>query len=159
MTLHIAADDLASSSERALTPIPRVVLDTNALFDWLLFCDPGMAALSAAIVNGRVRWVATVSRRDEFVHVLARGRLAAAPPAERVRLETAWDRHCTECAPAPSAASRLRCTDPDDQKFLDLAIATGARWLVSRDRALLKLGRRALDQGLIIAPPARWRMP
>jgi predicted nucleic acid-binding protein len=133
-------------------------LDTNALFDWLLFFDPGMAPLSAAIVSGHVRWVATASMRAEFDHVLARGLAAAATPAAKGTLDTAWDRHCSECAPPPSAAPRLRCTDPDDQKFLDLAVATGARWLVSRDRALLKLSRRALGQGLIIAPPARWRM-
>jgi predicted nucleic acid-binding protein len=34
------------------------------------------------------------------------------------------------------------CRDPDDQKFLELARACGADFLVSRDRALLEIGRR-----------------
>jgi uncharacterized protein len=158
MTLRSPTDDLVPSSEQSLTQPPLVVLDTNALFDWLLFCDPAMAALSAAIVNSRVRWVATASMRAEFEHVLARGLAAAATPAAREALETTWDLHCSECAPPPSATPRLRCVDPDDQKFLDLAIATGAGWLITRDRALLRLRRNALGHGLIIAPPSQWQM-
>ncbi|MBX3622048.1 MAG: PIN domain-containing protein [Rhizobacter sp.] len=52
-------------------------------------------------------------------------------------------------------AIRLRCTDPDDQKFIDLAVAN-ARWLVSRDRAVLKLARRAALFGLQVVSPDRW---
>jgi predicted nucleic acid-binding protein len=37
----------------------------------------------------------------------------------------------------------LRCKDPDDQVFIDLAVHVGARWLFSKDAALLKLARRA----------------
>jgi predicted nucleic acid-binding protein len=35
-----------------------------------------------------------------------------------------------------------RCSDPDDQKFIELAAASGAQGLVSKDRAVLKLRRR-----------------
>jgi predicted nucleic acid-binding protein len=34
------------------------------------------------------------------------------------------------------------CRDPDDQKFLELASECSAAFLVTRDRALLVLGRR-----------------
>jgi hypothetical protein len=62
--------------------------------------------------------------------------------------------------PPPDATGRLRCTDPDDQKFIDAAVAWGARWLVSRDRAVLKLRRRAAEaHGLLIVPPRAWRTP
>ncbi|MBN8487205.1 MAG: PIN domain-containing protein, partial [Burkholderiales bacterium] len=61
-------------------------------------------------------------------------------------------------APAHSPQPVLRCTDPDDQKFIDFALACGARWLVSRDKAVLKLRRRALAlHGLQIVHPADWR--
>jgi predicted nucleic acid-binding protein len=36
------------------------------------------------------------------------------------------------------------CRDRDDQKFLEAALAAGAGFLVTRDRALLGLARRAL---------------
>jgi predicted nucleic acid-binding protein len=51
---------------------------------------------------------------------------------------------------------RIHCTDPDDQAFIDLALAVKARWLVSRDRALLRLRRRAEKQGLVVLTPERW---
>jgi predicted nucleic acid-binding protein len=57
--------------------------------------------------------------------------------------------------PAPSPP--LRCSDPDDQIFIDAALAHHATWLVTRDRALLKLRRQALAQGLRIVQPAEWR--
>jgi hypothetical protein len=35
-----------------------------------------------------------------------------------------------------------KCSDPDDQKFLELALACGATALLTRDEALLSLGRK-----------------
>lgn len=146
---------LNSSGEQSLTPVPLVVLDTNVVLDWLLFADPGAQALASAIEQGRLRWIATAAMRGEFDHVLARG-LAATRGADLVRFALAWERHCDERPLAPAAAARLRCTDDDDQKFLDLALFAGARWLISRDRAVLKLRRRAAAYGSAIATPEQW---
>jgi len=47
---------------------------------------------------------------------------------------------------SPPAAERARlplCRDPDDQKFLEAALAARAEFLLTRDRALLELARRA----------------
>jgi hypothetical protein len=41
--------------------------------------------------------------------------------------------------------------------FIDLALSQGARWLLSRDRALLKLARKAAVSGLLIQTPEAWR--
>jgi len=132
-----------------------VVLDTNAALDWLLFADPAMIELSAAIVGAQVRWIATAVMRREFTHVLERG-LAAGRGVAPTLLLAAWSAHCAE-VPAPQAnAKGLRCTDASDQMFVDLALANGARWLVSRDRAVLKLRRRAAQLGLDITPPDDW---
>ena len=50
-----------------------------------------------------------------------------------------------------------RCRDPDDQKFLDLAASSGARWLLSRDDHLLSLARRTRRDGLFeIVTPQAW---
>jgi predicted nucleic acid-binding protein len=150
-------DDDAALGELPLTSEPpSVVLDTNVVLDWLLFTDPGMQALAAAIEQGRLHWIATAAMRGEFEHVLGRG-LAAGRGADPTRFELTWKQHCTEHPTAPPAAARLRCTDTDDQKFLDLALAAGARWLVSHDRALLKLRSKAAALGLAIVTPGQWR--
>ncbi len=131
--------------------MPRIVLDTNVVLDWLLFGEPAVATLVQAVTQGRLRWVVTAPMRDELAHVLARG-LAAARGADVATLLATWDRHAALC-PEPPSQGLLRVTDPDDQKFVDLAMAAGARWLVSRDRAVLKLARRAAAAGVAIVTP------
>lgn len=136
---------------------PRVVLDSNAVLDWLLFGDATMRPLGEAIAAGRCRWITSATLRGELEHVLARG-LRSRPQVDAQPLWQAWQRLAcaveqpAEAPPPPG----LRCTDADDQKFLALALAHGARWLVSRDRAVLKLRKRARERGLLIVTPAQW---
>ena len=140
--------------------LPIAVIDTNVVLDWLVFRNPECATLAGAVVAGELHWVATQAMRDELAHVLARGHLDAWAP-DRASLWAHWDRHCTEL-PEPArtgSPGRLRCSDPDDQKFIDLAVASGARWLLSRDRAVLKLARRLREHGIDTLPPGRWAMP
>jgi predicted nucleic acid-binding protein len=61
----------------------------------------------------------------------------------------------------PADATGLpRCADPDDQKFMELALASGARWLLSKDHELLKLDRRArVAGGFSILLPQAWTLP
>ena len=139
-----------------LPPRP-VVLDTNVVLDWLLFDHADGRVLDAALSTGELHWVATAAMHDEFDHVLARGALDRWQPDLSV-LRAAWARHCTELsAPAPAGATaRLRCTDPDDQKFIDLAASQAGCLLLSRDRAVLKLGRKLAPLGVRVATPAAW---
>lgn len=139
------------------SPAPPVVLDTNVVFDWLLFGHPDGLALGSALGRGELRWIATAAMRDEFAHVLARGALGAWTP-DRAVLEAAWDGHCVEVrAPPPdSLASRFRCTDPDDQKFIDLAVAHGPCLLLTRDRAVLKLAKRLRSASVDVLNLSAW---
>lgn len=136
---------------------PAVVLDTNAVLDWLVFRHPSCATWSAAMDSGSVRWLASQAMRDELAHVLARG-VASAWNPDSAALWAAWDRWAAS-PPEPAltgAATRIRCTDPDDQKFVALALGHGARWLVSRDKAVLKLHRRVRPLGLSVLTPEQW---
>ena len=136
---------------------PVIVLDTNVVLDWLVFSDPSADAWAAAISRKQLRWVATAAMRGELVDVLHRG-LAAARGADIVEVLRTWDA-CVEPRAEPPLqpqATALNCTDPDDQKFLDLALATRARWLLSRDRAVLRLARRAALRGTTISVPEAW---
>ncbi|MEO8836701.1 MAG: PIN domain-containing protein [Caldimonas sp.] len=135
---------------------PSLVIDTNAVLDWLLFADPRAAPLSAAVTSGRVRWIATRAMREELERVLGRG-IASRPDSATPTILAAFDRWAASADPAPGPSlPSLRCTDADDQKFIDLAIHAGAAALVSRDRAVLKLARHAATHGLRIVVPERW---
>lgn len=137
--------------------LPGLVLDTNAVLDWLWFCDPSMHGVAAEVVAGRCRWWVTDQTCAELDHVLEH-RLPPRAGADRAAVRHAV-RSWAQVAPAPvlPRALRLPCRDPDDQVFVDLAIATRATWLVTRDRALLDLARRAAAHGVAIVSPAAWR--
>lgn len=133
----------------------EAVLDTNVLLDWLVFADPRVAPIVSGIQAGSLRWVATAPMLDELRHVLARPPLQLRRPAG---LEDSIARWCHPVDPPPEAPLRLVCTDPDDQKFIDLALHRRSNWLISRDRALLKLARRALGLGVHVCAPGAWRL-
>ena len=132
---------------------PAAVLDTNVVLDWLVFRDAGVAPIAAAVEAGRLRWLATARMRDELADVLDRGHLARWQ-ADAGSVLALFDRHATP-RPAPSP-SRLHCSDPDDQVFIDLALAAKAPWLITHDRALLALARRARPLGVQILRPGAW---
>lgn len=136
----------------------KVVLDTNTVLDWLVFDDSSCRTLSGQISAGRLRWQATLPMRDELAHVLPRPDFARWKPHIEGVLAL-FDYHVTLVddkilAVAPPA---LSCKDPDDQKFIDLALAIGARWLFTRDRALLDLARPARALGLDVVKPTDWQ--
>ena len=137
---------------------PRIVLDTNVVLDWLYFRDPRSAALAAAITAGRVRWIASAAMRDEIERVLARDSLGTKWPDGAASVRGGWQRWAAtvDVEPPPSPAA-LRCSDGDDQKFIDLALDSGAQALLSADRAVLDLARPAGELGLAITTVERWR--
>ncbi len=132
-------------------PARRAVLDTNVLLNLWLFDDPSVRPLRAAIEAGSLRVLRSRDCDDEFEEVLAREGFGL-DDASRAEMLTRWAR-CSEpiadVAPAP-----FSCTDPDDQKFLDAAFTVRADWLLTRDKALLRLARRAVATGLRITRPS-----
>jgi uncharacterized protein len=131
-----------------------IVLDTNVVLDWLVFRDASCTPLGAALDADLVRWIATPSMRDELATVLARGGFERWAPDVSAVLAR-WDRQVQPADPAPPSTG-WNCRDPDDQKFLDLAVHARATALLTRDRALLAFARRAAPAGLWIGPPAAW---
>lgn len=141
-----------------LRPTARVVLDTNVCLDLLLFHDPTVAALADALRCGRLQAVCDRDCRDEWRRVLGYPLLALSE-SEQLRLRTEYD-GCFQVIETDTsiAAALPRCADADDQKFLEVAQRSGARWLLSRDAALLKLSRRVQrDHGFAVLTPQQWR--
>ena len=131
------------------------MLDTNVLLDWLVFRDPHITALTDALQAGRLHWIATTSMRDEMERVLTYEWIVARLP-DLPAIRAAWQRHARIVEPAAPRAP-IRCKDPDDQKFIDLAVAESAQWLLTKDRELLKLARRAARLGVTVARPLDWQ--
>ena len=143
--------------------LPRIVLDTNACLDLWVFADPRAAALLAALQAGALQAVTNSECRDEWRRVLRYPQLRLSDATRRAPAD-AYDalvhRLPDNAPPARADAPLPRCADPDDQKFLQLALASGARWLVSRDGAVLALGRRTRRDGLFeIVSPQAWSGP
>ncbi len=135
------------------------MLDTNVWVDWFIFDDPAIAALKAAHRNGSIEIVVDEACLQEFDRVLVypefglTGSQRSAFLAEVGRRTT---RHETNVAAQANALPR--CTDPDDQKFLELARDAKAGWLVTRDKALLRLAKKRLIflAGFRIGTPDQW---
>jgi len=130
-----------------------LVLDTNVVLDWLVFGDPRVTLLSQCVSSRQALWLTTPAMRLEFMQVLTRpGMQAWAPDAQAIH--RAWADHARMVPVA--AAAPWRCRDLSDQMFLDLAAAHQAQALLTRDRSLLTLARRAGASGLVISTPERW---
>ena len=134
---------------------PRIVLDTNVCLDLFVFRDPAVAVLREALDSGAVIGTTSEACRSEWQRVLAYP-LLRLDEAARAAMLVEYDAAMKVAQARAFDFVLPRCADPDDQKFLELAAACGARWLLSRDDALLKLARRTKREGWfeILAPRA-----
>jgi predicted nucleic acid-binding protein len=152
-----------------------LVLDTNVVLDLLHFDDPVARPIRHALEAGRVRCVASEATLEEWRRVLAYPEFGLDPTRQaelfaryRALAETAGFGDASTGLPhkgtpihdglEPVLSGIPRCSDPDDQKFLELAAGGRAQALVSKDRALLKLRRRCASRFRIMTPAeaVRW---
>lgn len=158
MDEHLMTVEPVTPNKKAGQRDKTVILDTNAWLDWLVFADPVCTRLDQLFENGDLILPASPTGRDEFIDVIARDKFRL-DPAQQLECIARYDRIC-QLLPSAREAGRdtqLRCSDPDDQQFLELAIGANAGWLLTRDRALLKLARRALrDHQFQITSLAQW---
>jgi predicted nucleic acid-binding protein len=128
---------------------PRLlVLDTNIVLDAFVFSDTAALPLRAGLEGGSLQWIATIDMRIELARVLGYPQIVprlAFYGLEAAGVLTAFDRHAREVDAAPKAP--VTCADPDDQKFIDLAVAHQCV-LLSKDRAVLDMRRRLLSLGV-----------
>ena len=121
-----------------------IVLDTNIVLDAFVFDDPATQPLKLALAARTMQWIATKSMRDELARVLGYPkivvRLALCQRAAADVLAQ-FDGQAQWLDSAPKAS--VTCRDPDDQMFIDLAVAHKAT-LLSKDRAVLCMAKRLL---------------
>lgn len=130
------------------------MLDTNVWLDLLVFDDARCARLAAALRDGSVIAVANAATSAEFERVLAYPALAL-DDARRAGAMASFV-SMTRALEVDPVAQPPRCRDPDDQVFVDLALAVGADALLSRDDELLRLAPRLRRHGIEVTTPAAW---
>jgi putative PIN family toxin of toxin-antitoxin system len=145
-----------------MAAVPRIVLDTNVCLDLFFFNDPRCAELMLALRSGAVLGVTREDCFAEWRKVLHYPQL---PIDDVIRpiVSAAFDaliHHLPVDVATVADDPRLPiCADPDDQKFLQLALASKTRWLISKDKELLKLDRRSRSAGLFpILLPEQWSL-
>jgi len=120
----------------------RLVLDTNVVLDLLVFADPQAQTLKTGLEAGALQWLATAAMREELARVLAYPKLAPRVAFHRGDAQAVlgdFDRHATLLD--PPAKAPVTCGDPDDQKFIDLAVAHRCT-LLSKDWEVLRMRKR-----------------
>jgi putative PIN family toxin of toxin-antitoxin system len=145
---------------------PRVVLDSNVWIDILVFDDPHTRPIRAALERGALCALIDARCQGELTYVLDYPQFAKRAVDKQTALDTLARLTYLIEPPAPDdsnddaalAAKPLpQCKDRDDQKFIELAHRSRAQWLVSKDRAVLKLARRVeRDFGFRIGQPAQF---
>jgi putative PIN family toxin of toxin-antitoxin system len=128
-----------------------VVIDTNIALDLFVFDNPDCVPLAAALAAGALRWIATAPMRTELARVLGYPlivRRLAQRQMEAASVLAAFDARVHLVADTPPRAPCV-CKDPDDQVFIDLAVAQRAL-LISKDQAVLTLRKRLALQGVAV---------
>ncbi len=128
------------------------VIDTNIVLDLWLFEDPATVPLRAALQSGRITHLATSSMREELARVLTYPHIVKRMAKSHIQAQDIlqrFDEHLLAAEPADKAP--CTCKDPDDQKFIDLAVAHGVP-LLSKDAAILCMKKRLLQAGVLLNP-------
>ena len=128
-----------------------VVIDTNIALDLFVFDNPDCVPLAAALASGALRWIVTAPMRTELARVLGYPLIArrlAQRQMDAAAVLAAFDARAHLLAETPPRAPCV-CMDPDDQVFIDLAVAQRAL-LISKDQAVLTMRKRLAVQGVTV---------
>ena len=143
-----AQHDGLPAESSAEAPRQTVVIDTNIILDVFVFSDAAAKPVRQALEAGTLNWIATRPMRDELARVLGYPQIVPRLAFYQLSADdvlAAFDRHARLLDVA--AKARLNCSDPDDQKFIDLAVA-GQTLLLSKDRHVLSMSKRLLAHGV-----------
>lgn len=130
----------------------RLVLDTNVVLDLLHFADATVSPILNALETRSAHCCVSDETLNELRRVLAYPEFKIDTEAQTTLL-TRYQGWTGPGEPVSVHANLPRCSDPDDQMFLELAASTQADFLISKDKALLRL-KRYHGLGFSILTPA-----
>ena len=153
MTSFEVQERIQDAAQAASAQVAQAwVIDTNIVLDLWLFEDTATIPLRAALQSGAISHLATVSMRDELERVLAYPHLVKRMARSSIQAQdilSRFDEYLLAAEPAVKAA--CTCKDPDDQKFIDLAVAHAVP-LLSKDKAILCMKKRLFQSGVVLNP-------
>ena len=126
----------------------QIALDTNIILDVFVFNDPAAEPVRQALADNKLDWLATKPMRDELERVLDYPKIKVRLAFYKLTAEqvlSKFDQHARLVDVAPKAS--VTCSDPDDQKFIDLAVQHRAL-LLSKDKAVISMQKRLLALGI-----------
>ncbi|MBL8491235.1 MAG: putative toxin-antitoxin system toxin component, PIN family [Rhodocyclaceae bacterium] len=124
-----------------------MVLDTNVLLSLWVFRDSRFSSFRSALDTGRWRVLTSPACHGEFRRVLRYPLFSLDEGRQQDILSEFLSLAEFVTGAAPTPAPLPLCRDPDDQKFLELARDGRADWLVTSDKALLRVSRRRRLEG------------
>ena len=126
-----------------------LILDTNILLDIFVFDDQRAHPLRAALSNQEIDALVTEDTLDEFIDVISRSQfgLDKQKQAEILLQWQSWSRLVKQ---SDLQVAPWKCKDPDDQVFFNLAFSFKPSTLISKDKLVLKLAKRAIKEEVII---------
>lgn len=117
--------------------VPRVVIDTNVLVSALLFGGGTPGEVRALWQRRAIAPLVSTATAQELLRVLAYPKFDLSP-REREELLADYLPYA-RAVRVPEKTALIRCRDPFDTPFLQLAVAGKADALVSGDKDLLAL--------------------
>lgn len=122
-----------------------IVFDTNVLLDLFVFNDFRALHLKQALIDGRIKALATQSTLEEFTDVIARP-LFSLDEARQEQIRLQWHSLAQMIEDNCLIKAPWICKDPDDQVFLDLAYTVKPCILISKDNEVLRFVNQAAKE-------------
>jgi uncharacterized protein len=110
------------------------LLEHAFVFETVVMCEASYAEIASRLTRAKFDRYAAIEKRQQQLHDLRELALWQSDPT-----------------PFPSA---VRCRDPKDNLFIDLALHSNASMLITGDQDLLVLADNLAAYGLQVLPPA-----
>ena len=128
-----------------------VIFDTNVLLDLFVFNDFRALHVKQALIDGKIKALATPNTLEEFADVISRP-LFSLDEAQQGQINLQWQSLARVMDDQSLSKAPWACNDPDDQVFLDLAYTARPCTLISKDNEVLRfVNKAAIEQVLITA--------
>lgn len=131
-------------------PCIAVVCDTNLILDWFYWKNPQETPLLYQLKDSQLVCVRCEQTLLELADVIRRPQFSLTLSQQEKILQQ-WGELSRPVSITRN--SPILCRDPNDQKFLDLAFSAKARFLLTKDKDLLRCARKTKAMHLAIGRP------